>query len=318
MNPLNRGSMSARSSKFLIGLFVVTGLTIVAVAIIWVGASRIFMKGSFYATYFDESVQGLQADSAIKYRGVDIGKVQDIRVAPDYRLIEVIMKIDLDGPLQHSTVASLKTAGITGIVFIELDQKAPDARSTSPDISFTPPYPVIPSRRSDLSQFMRDATVIMQSIKEIDFRGISDQLKNTTRAVSDFLEGRQMQSVMAHLESSAANLDSAMAAINKTLAAGRMDAAMNEAMAVLSDARGLIDRARAEIDALNLAQKSAQADNMLGLLNQTAQTMANDLQDTSEHLRITSANLQKLSENLTQNPSDLLFAPSPPPRKPME
>ncbi|MFO7570133.1 MAG: MlaD family protein [Smithellaceae bacterium] len=310
--------MSARGSKFLIGLFVVTGVTICAVAIIWVGASRIFMKGALYASYFDESVQGLQADSAIKYRGVDIGKVQSIRVAPDYRLIEVIMKIELDGPLQHHTVASLKTAGITGIVYIELDQAIPDEKSTSPALSFTPPYPTIPSRRSEISQFLGDARDIMKGIKAIDFAGISDQLKNTTLAIENFLEGKPMHNLMAHLESTAANLDSAVAGINKTIAAGKMDTALSETLALLSDARGLIAQAKKEMDALNLAGKSAQTDDLIGSLNQKTQAMANDLQDASEHLRMTSSNLQKLSESLTQNPSDLIFAPAPPPRKQME
>lgn len=93
--------MSVKSSKFLIGLFVIIGVLICAVIIIWVGASRVFMKGSLYSVYFDESVRGLQVDSAIKYRGVDIGKVQSIDVAPDYRLIEVIMKIELEGDLPN-------------------------------------------------------------------------------------------------------------------------------------------------------------------------------------------------------------------------
>ena len=118
-----------KASKFLIGLFVIIGTLIAAVIIIWVGAADIFMKGSTYVTYFDESVQGLQADSAVKYRGVEIGKVKSIKVAPDYRLIEVIMKIDISGDLQNQTDALLRTAGITGIVFIELDQIKPGDKS---------------------------------------------------------------------------------------------------------------------------------------------------------------------------------------------
>ena len=115
---------------------LLVGLLILAAIIIWVGASRILMKGSLYAAYFDESVQGLQVDSAIKYRGVEIGKVQSIDVAPDYRLIEVIMKIDLEGDLQKQTIATLKTAGITGIVFIELDRIQADDLSNSPKTYF--------------------------------------------------------------------------------------------------------------------------------------------------------------------------------------
>ena len=50
---------------------------------------KYFQKGSVYVTYFDESVQGLQVDSIVKFRGVDIGTVRKIGVAPDQRLVEV-------------------------------------------------------------------------------------------------------------------------------------------------------------------------------------------------------------------------------------
>ena len=81
--------MARRNSSFMIGLFVTVGLVIGIAAIIWVGASTYFEKGSLFVTYFDESVQGLQVDSRVKYRGVDIGKVQSIGVAPDRKLVEV-------------------------------------------------------------------------------------------------------------------------------------------------------------------------------------------------------------------------------------
>jgi len=199
--------MSSRSSKFLIGLFVITGVMMCVVIIIWVGAADLFMKGSTYVTYFDESVQGLQVDSAVKYRGVEIGKVDSIKVAPDYRLIEVAMKIDLSADLQYNTTTQLRTAGITGIVFVELDRLKKSDRTSSPIINFKTVYPVIPSRPSEISRFLSDANVIMQNIKEIDFKGISNQLKNTTKAIETFLAGKQTTNVMANIESTSANLD---------------------------------------------------------------------------------------------------------------
>ena len=199
--------MSSRSSKFLIGLFVIIGVMMCVVIIIWVGAADLFMKGSTYVTYFDESVQGLQVDSAVKYRGVEIGKVDSIKVAPDYRLIEVAMKIDLSADLQYNTTTQLRTAGITGIVFVELDRLKKSDRTSSPIINFKTVYPVIPSRPSEISRFLSDANVIMQNIKEIDFKGISNQLKNTTKAIETFLAGKQTTNVMANIESTSANLD---------------------------------------------------------------------------------------------------------------
>jgi phospholipid/cholesterol/gamma-HCH transport system substrate-binding protein len=276
------------------------------------------MKGSFYTTYFDESVQGLQVDSAIKYRGVEIGKVKSIKVAPDYRLIEVVMKIDLESDLQKQTVATLKTAGITGIVFIELDQLRSGDLSNSPKINFTSSYPVIPSRRSEIGRFLADTGVIMQNIKDIDLKGISDQLKNTSKAIENFVEGKRINNIMTHLESTSANLDQAIAGINKPFAEGKVDRAVNETMRVLSDARQLIGQAKNEIESLNLKEKSSRADILLGDIGKKTKVITNELQDTSEHLRVTSENLQKLSDNLTRNPSELIFSKPPPPRKVME
>ena len=199
--------MSSRSSKFLIGLFVITGVMMCVVIIIWVGAADLFMKGSTYVTYFDESVQGLQADSAVKYRGVEIGKVESIKVAPDYKLIEVAMKIDLSTDLQYNTITQLRTAGITGIVFIELDRLKKNDRSTSPIINFKTVYPVIPSRPSEISRFLSDTNELMQNIKEIDFKGISNQLKNSTKAIETFLAGKHTDSIMTNMDATSANLD---------------------------------------------------------------------------------------------------------------
>lgn len=310
--------MSARSSKFLIGLFVIIGTLVCAGIIIWIGAAGVFMKGSLYTTYFDESVQGLQVDSAIKYRGVEIGKVQSIKVAPDYRLIEVVMKISLEGDLQNQTVAALTSAGITGIVFIELDRIKAGELSNSPNMNFKSSYPIIPSRRSGIGRFLADTGIIMQNIKDIDIKGISDQLKNTSKTIEDFVGGKRINNIITHLESTSANLDQAMARINKTVAEGKVDQAANETMGILSDARKLIGQAKNEIDALKLQEKADRTDVLLEDINKKAKVITNELQDTSEHLRVTSENLQKLSDNLTRNPSELIFSKPAPPRKAME
>ncbi len=310
--------MSAKNSKFSIGLFLIIGTLICAAVIIWIGASGMFTKGSLYATYFDESVQGLQVDSAIKYRGVEIGKVQSIGVAQDYRLIEVIMKVDMESILEKRIVATLKTAGITGIVFIELDQIKPDDLSASPKIDFDSRYPVIPSRKSGIGRFLDEAGTIMQNVKNIDIKGISDQLKNTSKAIENFIGGKRTNNIMNHLESASNNLDQTVARINKMVAEGKVDQLANETMATLSDARKLIGQAKKELDALKLQEKASRTDALLADINKKARVITNELQDTSEHLRVTSENLQKLSESLTKNPSELIFSKPAPPRKAME
>src|SRR5512136_1350460 len=138
--------MARKASKFMIGLFVTVGVSIGLIAVIWIGAFKYFEKGATYVTFFNESVQGLQVDSAVKYRGVEVGNVEKIRVAPDNKLIGVVMKIKLRDDLEKDTVAQLKSAGITGIVYVELDRKMPGAPDLSPPVSFASEYPIIPSK----------------------------------------------------------------------------------------------------------------------------------------------------------------------------
>ena len=61
--------MARQKTNLIIGLFVILGVVMGVVAIIWVGATSYFQKGATYVSYFDESVQGLQLNSAVKFRG---------------------------------------------------------------------------------------------------------------------------------------------------------------------------------------------------------------------------------------------------------
>jgi uncharacterized coiled-coil protein SlyX len=132
------------------------------------------------------------------------------------------------------------------------------------------------------------------------------------------VEGKRINNIMTHLESTSTNLDQAIARINKTVAEGKVDKVVNETMGILSDARKLIGQAKNEFESLNLKEKSSRADILLGDIGKKTKVITNELQDTSEHLRVTSENLQKLSDNLTRNPSELIFSKPPPPRKVME
>ena len=51
--------MARQKTNLIIGLFVILGVVMGVVAIIWVGATSYFQKGTTYVSYFDESVQGL-------------------------------------------------------------------------------------------------------------------------------------------------------------------------------------------------------------------------------------------------------------------
>lgn len=304
--------MARKTSHLLIGLFTSIGIVIGAGVILWLGATKYFEKGDTYVTYFDESVQGLQVDSIVKYRGVDIGRVKKIRVAPDNRLIEVVMKIQLRGELEKTVVSELKTAGITGIVFVELDRMDPSEPPRSPRIDFPSEYPIIPSRPSEIRQILSSVDSIIEKINQIDFGAISGRVESAVRSAENFFGGPKMQGIMANLESVTAHLDSTIGKVDRAMADGKFEDVLGETKATLAEARALMKTTRDELAEMKLAQTAGKADRLVENLDRRTRAMSLEIRATNESLRRASENLERLLDRLSNNPSDLFFS-SPPP-----
>jgi len=320
--------MARKTSRFMIGLFVTIGILIGMVAVVWLGASKYFEKGATYVTYFDESVQGLQLDSAVKYRGVEAGRVEKIRVAPDNRLIEVVMKINLRGKLEREYVAQLKAAGITGIVFVELDRKESDKPDLSPKITFASEYPVISSKASDVKQLLTGIDNVIQSLNKIDTQGISDQIKSTLKV----------------LESVVASLDNVVGSVEKALGTGKLEDAVGEVKNTLLKVQSFVSDAQKDLEAMNLGKSGANIENATARLDKIMNSgeieevlaevkdaakkmnqlvegldkrslaITNNIKGTSENLKRASESLEMLIDRVYASPSDLLFG-EPPPRR---
>jgi phospholipid/cholesterol/gamma-HCH transport system substrate-binding protein len=198
--------MATTKTKFTVGLFVLIGLAIAVVAIIWLGMSHYFEKGQHYVAYFDESVQGLDKDSPVKYRGVSIGRVDSISVAPDANLIQVVLKIETALELEKGFVAQIKAVGITGIMFIEIDRKKKGEPDLSPGISFTPKYPVIDTKPSDIHKIIEGLDEIITQVNALDFDGISGKLKSTLDVLNQSVQDAQIREVSSDIRASLGRL----------------------------------------------------------------------------------------------------------------
>lgn len=85
--------MAAPTNHWKLGLFVVVGFVLVLSTGAVLGARSLRKEVVRYVSYFDESVQGLETGSPIKFRGVTIGNVGWIDVAPDHRHVEVTSEL---------------------------------------------------------------------------------------------------------------------------------------------------------------------------------------------------------------------------------
>jgi len=242
-----------KSLYFVVGFFVTVGALAAVSMVLWLGASKYLRKGVKYVTYFDESVQGLQVDSAVKYRGVEIGSVDKIRVALDNKLIEVVMKVNLRKGTESKLVSQLKSAGITGIVFVELDNRDLKKPDLSPRYTFRSEYPVIPSQPSDTARIFSEFDDIYKEIVKIDFEGISNGLKATLKSVEAALSNPRIENILANADKVTADLDKTVQLANMRIEDHKFDEILLETKGAVTDARKLIKSVQDELHAMKLA-----------------------------------------------------------------
>src|SRR5207244_4191739 len=95
-----REMATTATNHWKLGLFVLLAVGTMLGALFWLGARR-FRRESFPAiSYFDESVQGLDVGSPVKFRGVTVGTVTDITIDPDNRHVQVTSNIYVDAILR--------------------------------------------------------------------------------------------------------------------------------------------------------------------------------------------------------------------------
>jgi phospholipid/cholesterol/gamma-HCH transport system substrate-binding protein len=239
-------------------------------------------------------------DSSVKFRGVEVGMVEIIRVAPDNRLIGVVMKINMQDDLQKNAVAQLKAAGITGIMFVELDLKKSGEPDLSPKIDFPAEFPIIPSRPSEIQRIVAGINEVVKKFNDIDTKGISDQLIATTKALEEFIKGKQINSILARVDASAGNLERFTTRADQMLAGAGLDKTLAEAREALKEARTMLTTVNEQVLAMQLP----------ATLGKTRE-LARELQATSNNLRQSSETLESFLQRIYDRPSDILFGKPP-------
>ena len=112
--------MENRAHALAAGLFtIVLGIALAAVAL-WFSRDDAALVS--YVVETSTSVTGLKADAPVRYRGVEVGRVQSIRIdAGKNGLIAIRIGVHEETPVTRSTYAQLGYLGVTGLAFISLN-----------------------------------------------------------------------------------------------------------------------------------------------------------------------------------------------------
>lgn len=248
--------MTNKTNYFKIGLFTAISLTLIVVFLICLGVSSLFKPTELAETYFNESVQGLNVGSPVKYRGVTVGKVTEIGMvnsiyntsnttfsSQEQRYIYV--KFSLSQQLRHSEAnknnikqviagyvknglrTSLATQDLVGNAYLSLnfsdDKKAPKL-----SISWKPQSIYIPSTQSTLSQLTDSISNMASRLNQIDFNKVINDFDQLTVTLNKNVKDVQMDQLSKKFSDALTDTSAAMKQLNLLTSKANLFAANQE------------------------------------------------------------------------------------------
>jgi ABC-type transporter Mla subunit MlaD len=288
--------------KVRVGIFVLVGIVLAVGAVIglftWLGHE----DTTTYVSYFAESTTGLEKDAPVKYKGVKIGRVSDINVAPDGEHVEVVMEIDSSFRVKPEFTARVEYAGITGLRYVEVESPREGTEVKPIQLSFQPEYQVIPSSFSDLEQLGITVDKTLKNLNQLDAKVISERLTALLDNLNKLITELKVAETIA-------NLNNALAQLNNPKIAETID--------YLESTVKSLNELMADLDARTLSKKMDAFLEEGILLSRNLNAMTFELQDVSglnEVMRATADTVKELNQTLKQSPSTMLFSEPPQPR----
>lgn len=307
--------MDTKVNYVVVGIFVVFLTLAIAVATIWISGGQHTKKYNTYLTFVSEPVDGVTLKSPVKFNGVDVGYVDDISLNPkNPQEVRIEMKLIEGTPVNQSTVATIRSQGVTGFTYIGLHAMKKTAPPlTKPDEES---YPVIPYSTSLFKQLDTVA------------QDVSKNITNMTSAMTEMLgEENQkfVRNILQNIESLTATLERNAETIESTLKSS--DRFMKNTAEMSDDFEQMLKELD---DLLTESQKTAnEATRFLktgrrtlksgdrAIKDFTDQTLPNAYATLSKLKRVMT-NVERLSHELNRNPSMLVRGKHPNPAGPGE
>ena len=300
-----------RDAKYAaVALFALACVT-AAFAFVWWYSGRGDRRDyDTYEIYFEGSVSGLSKGSPVRYLGVDVGRVLALGVdRRDPGRVKVVAEIDSAAPVSGATQARLGLLGLTGLLYIDL-QQAPAARGGDKrPLEPGDRHPVIASRKGTIEASVERLPEILAQVSTVVSRFEQVLAEDNVQSISRTL---------AHLEQASARLPQAatdaqaitadLRAVARSTAdltarlAGTLDRATPEFEALLANARVTSERTARAADGIDRLLNANG-----GALGRNAGASVAELQQLVIDARGASEELRELARELREQPTSLLI-----------
>ena len=325
--------MAAEKSYARLGFFVVVGVIVMlATGLFFIQRMR-SREVITLVTYFTEDVSGLDISSPVRFRGVSIGRVSNLRVRPEGDIVAVDFELFLDRlaaigedvkrvqrdaelPMARRLRARVVGNVVTGEGYLLLD--IPSNPPPPPALAFTPPRGYVPSMPSRLATVQDHLPAVLeraeetfQTLTEIVAR-VPDSLERSDR----FFTNVERLFRESHLPELSAELRTFSTATTAQMAqlGTNMDQIASNMDRIAGPDGSLMKFAEEARTAIRDADAAASAQAARDAADRTT-LAAEDLRRSLPAIRETLALLRELTRHLDEQPESVVYGRRPPQAK---
>jgi phospholipid/cholesterol/gamma-HCH transport system substrate-binding protein len=308
------------TNRWKLGLFVIVGFGVALAALLLLGARSWGKKTVDVVSYFDESVQGLEFGSPVKYRGVTVGRVSGIDIARDLRHVQVTSELSVEkvshlnlgvsaaGLQKHKIPPELRVqlaqTGITGVRFVLIDFFDPQSNPVHV-LPFETPPNYIPTAASTMKNLEDTVTKTAGRFPEI----ADEALRAVTqvRLVAEQIQAGKLPDraidTMSQANRSLIELSTQLKGFNAAQLSSEAEKNLKEFNGVLVRTNALLSRLDGEQGLFHHAERSADA---IGEVARGARSLGPELELTLREIRGAAHSIKRLADDLDRDPDMLL------------
>ena len=321
--------MAAPTNHFKLGLFVILAIAASITTAIALGAQSMKKETVQYHTYFNESVQGLDVGSPVKFRGVTIGFVSAIEIAPDRRHVDVVEELDMEDIRRMGLTdgdgddgregkgkgkarflvppdlrAQLGSQGITGVKFISIDFFDPKS-NPPPQLPFDVPERYIPAAPSMMKNLEDTVTKAMDKLPELvdAVVAITSRVdRMLAQLEKDDVTGKAAQT-LTHADQVLTDLSATMKKIDRAQLPDKAGAALEDVSTAVAKLNSVLDRVDGDD---GLVASIRRASDAFGSLGRGAGSTTRELDQTLREVREAAESIRVLTEAIERDPDMFL------------
>jgi phospholipid/cholesterol/gamma-HCH transport system substrate-binding protein len=302
--------MEREANYAAVGAFVLLATLLGVLFVYWYSDTREHRSYDRYEIYFTGSVSGLERGAAVRYLGVGVGRVVEMRIdARDSSRVEVVVDIDATTPISAHTVAQLQLQGVTGLLYIDLLEDRSN-KLLAPAVAGLR-FPVIRSAPSRFDVFLASLPELVAAagdtvqranllLNDSNLHAVARTLGNLDEASSKLPQTmRDLNALVAELRGASTELAASARAAHVLLETAGPD--------VQAAARGLHSIAD------HLASASEQLEQVIADNREDVRSFARDglpeLERFAREGREAAEDIRALSNSLRENPAQLIYQP---------